>query len=55
MLNNKLNEIKGHIKAELHIIETCRKDISREGNLQYDGMEAAYKCILNCFFMKVDK
>ena len=49
-----ISGIEEHIQKELKVIEKCRKDKKRQTMFQtkLDGMEAAYKCILNCFYGK---
>ena len=48
--DNKLKDIKNHIKAELKMIDKLYNEVGWAGNEQYDGMKAAYKCLLNIYF-----
>ena len=48
--DNKLKDIKNHIKAELKMIDKLYNEVGWAGKEQYDGMKAAYKCVLNIYF-----
>ena len=48
--DNKLKDIKNHIKAELKMIDKLYNEVGWAGKEQYDGMKAAYKCLLNIYF-----
>ena len=48
--DNKLKDIENHIKAELRMIDKCFNEVGWAGKEQYDGMRAAYKCLLNIYF-----
>ena len=48
--DNKLKDIKNHIKAELKMIDKLYNEAGWAGKEQYDGMKAAYKCVLNIYF-----
>lgn len=48
--DDKLKDIKNHIKAELKIIDKLYNEVGWAGKEQYDGMKAAYKCLLNIYF-----
>lgn len=48
--DDKLKDIKNHIKAELKMIDKLYNEVGWVGKEQYDGMKAAYKCLLNIYF-----
>ena len=48
--DKKLRDIENHIKAELRMIDKCFNEVGWAGKEQYDGMRAAYKCLLNIYF-----
>lgn len=48
--DDKLKDIKNHIKAELKMIDKLYNEVGWAGKEQYDGMKAAYKCLLNIYF-----
>lgn len=48
--DDKLKDIKNHIKAELKMIDKLYNEVGWAGKEQYDGMKAAYKCVLNIYF-----
>lgn len=48
--DDKLKDIKKHIKKELKMIDKLYNEVGWAGKEQYDGMKAAYKCVLNIYF-----